>query len=96
MIDLANIRSLSDFQRNTRKHVRRLKESGKPEVLTINGEAQLVVQSAEAYQKLLDSADLADSVRTLERRLEAVKRGEKGVPARRVLAEVRKRLGLGG
>ena len=28
-LDLANIHSLSDFQRNVKKHIRRLKESGK-------------------------------------------------------------------
>ena len=66
MIDLADIRSLSDFQRNTKKHLRRLRRTGKPEVLTVNGQAELVVQSAGAYQKLLDLADLADSVDVLK------------------------------
>jgi PHD/YefM family antitoxin component YafN of YafNO toxin-antitoxin module len=92
MIDLKNIRSLSDFQRNTRRHVERLKKSGKPEVLTINGEAELVVQSAEGYQKLMAAADLNDSVRTLRERLASADRGSKGVPAKQVLAAVRKRL----
>lgn len=92
MIDLANIRSLSDFQRNTKKHLRRLKNTGQPEVLTINGQAELVVQSATAYQKLLDQADLAESVNILRKRIAA---GEKGIPAEQVLAAVKKRLGLG-
>lgn len=94
MIDLRNIRSLSDFQRNTKKHVERLKKSGKPEVLTINGEAELVVQSADGYQKLLDAADLGDSVQVLRQRLAAADDGTGGVPAKEVLAAVRKRLRL--
>jgi PHD/YefM family antitoxin component YafN of YafNO toxin-antitoxin module len=94
MIDVNNIRSLSDFQRNTKEHVKRLKKTGKAEVLTINGQAELVVQSAEAYQKLLDAADLADSVRILRTRLEAAGRGEKGIPSARVLGEIRAKLGL--
>ena len=49
-LDLVNIHSLSEFQRNTKEHIRKLKRSGKPAVLTVNGEAELVVQSAEAYQ----------------------------------------------
>ena len=94
MIDLNNIRSLSDFQRNTREHIRRLKRSGKPEVLTVNGKAEVVVQNAAAYQRLLDSADLADSVRVLGERLAGPRRRRKGIPADEVLAEIRTRLGL--
>ncbi len=94
MIDLNNIRSLSDFQRNTREHIQRLKETGKPEVLTVNGQAELIVQSAEAYQRLLDAADLAESVRILRERIRATDRGEPGIPAEQVLAEIRAKLGL--
>ncbi len=93
MIDLANIRSLSDFQRNTRKHLNRLKKTGKPEVLTVNGQAELVVQSAAAYQKLLDQADHGDSVSILRQRLAAADAGEAGVPAAQVLADIKKRVG---
>jgi PHD/YefM family antitoxin component YafN of YafNO toxin-antitoxin module len=95
MINLSNIRSLSDFQRNTKKHLQRLKESGEPEVLTVNGQAELVVQSAAAYQQLLDLADLSDSVRILKPRIAAADAGGKSVPADQVLAKVKKRLGLG-
>lgn len=50
MLDLANdIRSLSDFKRNTVALLDRLRESGHPLVLTINGKAELVVQDAAAY-----------------------------------------------
>jgi PHD/YefM family antitoxin component YafN of YafNO toxin-antitoxin module len=94
MIDLNNIRSLSDFQRNTREHIKRLKTTGQPEVLTVNGQAELVVQSAGAYQKLLDAADLAESVRILKERLGASPRGKKAIPADEVLQDIRARLGL--
>lgn len=94
MIDLRNIRSLSEFQRNTRQHVKRLKKTGKPEVLTINGQASLIVQSAEAYQKLLDAVELAESITVLHARMEAADRGVKGIPAADVLADIRTKLGL--
>lgn len=94
MIDLNDIHSLSEFQRNTREHIKRLKATGKPEVLTVNGQAEVVVQSAEAYQKLLDSADLAESVNILRKRLAAVDRGEPGIPADEVLRDIRAELGL--
>ena len=49
-----DIRSLSDFKRNTAPLLERMEESGQPLVLTVNGKAKLVVQDAASYQKLLD------------------------------------------
>ncbi len=54
MFRVADIFSLSDFQRRTREHIRRLRETGRPEVLTVNGRAELVVYAAEAYQEVAD------------------------------------------
>ena len=75
-INLSNIHSLSDFQRNTRDHLRQLKDSGEPVILTVNGQAEVVVQSAEAYQKLLDGQELLESIRSVSRGLQQAKRGE--------------------
>jgi hypothetical protein len=54
VLDLREIRPLTDFLRNHREHVSRLKRTGAPEVLTINGRAELVLQDAGSYQRLLD------------------------------------------
>jgi PHD/YefM family antitoxin component YafN of YafNO toxin-antitoxin module len=75
-VHLSNIYSLSDFQRNTRDHIAKLKETGTPAVLTVNGQAEVVVQSAGAYQKLLEDQALLESMRTISRSLEQTKRGE--------------------
>jgi len=85
MIVLGNIQSLSDFQRNTRAHIRRLGKTGKPEVLTVNGKASVVVQDAAAYQSLLDQLE---QVRTLAV-VESAKRGE-SIPVREAFASIRK------
>jgi PHD/YefM family antitoxin component YafN of YafNO toxin-antitoxin module len=53
MITPENIHSLTDFKRNTSVYVEKMKESKAPIVLTINGEASLIVQDAQAYQELL-------------------------------------------
>ncbi len=82
--NLSNIHSLSDFQRNAKVHVQALKASGDPAVLTVNGQAELVVQSAEAYQRLLDDHELLDTIRNISRGLDQAKRGE-GKPMRRFL-----------
>jgi PHD/YefM family antitoxin component YafN of YafNO toxin-antitoxin module len=92
-LDLANIHSLSDFQRNAKDHIRKLKASGKPAILTVNGEAEVVVQSAEAYQKLLDDRELLDGIRGISRGLEQAKRGE-GRPMREFLETLAKVHGI--
>jgi len=80
-IDLSNIYSLSEFQRNTRDHISKLKQTGHPAVLTVNGQAEIVVQSAEAYQKLLADQELLNNIRSIGRGLEQAKCGE-GRPMR--------------
>lgn len=62
MINLKDIHSLSDFQRNAREHVERLRETGRPEVLTVHGQAELVIQHADACQKLLHLAAHASAI----------------------------------
>lgn len=62
MIDLNEIYSLSDFQRNAREHIERLKKTGRPQVLTVNGKAEVVVQDAASYQKLLDLVEHAEAI----------------------------------
>lgn len=55
MIDIArDIDSLSEFKRNTKAFITRLKKTGAPVVLTINGKAAVVVQDATAFQKVLE------------------------------------------
>lgn len=83
-IHLSNIYSLSEFQRNTRDHIAELKQTGNPAVLTVNGQAEVVVQSAEAYQKLLDDQELLHSMRAISRSVEQAKRG-KGRSMRKAL-----------
>ena len=62
MIRLDDIFSLSDFQRRTKEHVRRLRATGRPTVLTVNGRPELVVHDAASYQELLDSLERAGAL----------------------------------
>jgi hypothetical protein len=82
MIALNDIRSLTDFQRNTKAHLRRLKATGRPEVLTVNGRPGLIVQDAAAYEETLDA------IRGIQRGLDAMKAGT-GKPFRQALDEIR-------
>lgn len=89
MIDLVrDIRSLTDFKRNTNDLVRQMKASKTPVILTVNGKAELVVQDAESYQALLDRLERAEAVEGIRRGLEQMERGE-GRPAEDVFAAFR-------
>ena len=84
MIALDDIRSLTDFQRNTRAHLKRLKTTGRPEVLTVNDKAEIVVQDAAAFEEMLDA------IRGIQRGLEEMRAG-KGESARKALDRIRAR-----
>lgn len=90
---LSEIYSLSDFQRNTRERIAKLKTSGNPAVLTVNGHAEVVVQSAEAYQKLLEDQETLEALRSVSRGLEQAQRGE-GRPMREFLEALAKEHGI--
>jgi len=82
MITLKDIRTLTEFKRNAKIHLRRLRKTGRPEVLTVNGKATLVVQNAAAYVEMIDA------IRGIQRGLESMAAGQ-GEPARKVLDRIR-------
>ncbi len=63
MIRSEDITSLTDFAKNTKAHIKRLKRTGRPELLTVNGKAEVVVQSATAYQLLIESLERLKRIR---------------------------------
>jgi prevent-host-death family protein len=94
MLDIGrDIHSLSDFKRNTTDFLQQMRGTGHPVVLTINGKAEIVVQVAASYQKLLDNLDELQT-------LEGIKRGLSDLEAGRVTSaenfekEFRKKHGL--
>ncbi len=67
MINLENIRSLTDFRRNASNYIDQIRETKAPLVLTINGEAAVIIQDARSFQQILDRLENA------EKELEAMK-----------------------
>jgi prevent-host-death family protein len=93
MINLKEeINSLSNFKRNTSDFIEQLKETGKPIILTINGKAELVVQDAESYQKLLELSEKLETIEALKPAIAEMKAG-KGEPAEKVFAELLQNIG---
>jgi len=88
-----HIHSLTEFKLHTPEFVQQLKETGEPLVLTINGKAELVVQDAASYQKLLDIAEEAKVLEGIRRGLEDMKAG-RTQPLEAALADLRRDLQL--
>ena len=90
-MDIArDIESRTHFKRNTAPLVAQLKATGAPMVLTVNGRAEIVVQDAASYQRLLDLIDRAEAVLGIRKGLEAMERKE-GIPAEEAIGTLRRK-----
>jgi prevent-host-death family protein len=90
-----DIHSLTAFKRDTARLVRQLKKTKEPVVLTVNGKAELVVQDAESYQRLLEAKDRLDAFEGIKRGLESMKRNA-GITAAEFLREFFAKKGSSG
>jgi prevent-host-death family protein len=97
MINLEKgIDSLTNFKRQTAEYLERLHKTGEPVVLTVNGKAQVVVQDAGAYQKLVDAAAKAERDETpaaIREGLADMKAG-RSKPARAALKALARKCGI--
>lgn len=75
MVLMEDIQSLSDFQRNARQRIKRLKETGRPAVLTVNGQAEIVVQDAKSYEALVAKAHELEEHKALLRSIRDYRAG---------------------
>jgi PHD/YefM family antitoxin component YafN of YafNO toxin-antitoxin module len=93
MLRTNEIHSLTDFLRNHKAHVSRLKKTQAPEVLTVNGKAEVVVQDAASYQIMLDRLHHMETLAAVQEGTASAERGELK-PAAQVLDEMRAKYGL--
>ncbi len=89
------MRPLTDFKRKMLEYMAELKRSGRLQVLTVNGRAEIVVQDAAAYQRLLEALDRGQAVAGIREGLADLERGDVAdadvtvATARRALASSR-------
>ncbi len=68
MIKLENIYPLTDFKRNAKAFVDRIKATKSPVVLTVNGKAEVVLQDAVAFQEMTERLQqVEEELRVLKR-----------------------------
>lgn len=77
MLNLSrDIQSLSHFKRNTSGLIEQMKQTGQPVVLTVNGKAEIIVQDAISYQKLLDKIEQLETIAGIRQGLLDIESGQ--------------------
>jgi PHD/YefM family antitoxin component YafN of YafNO toxin-antitoxin module len=103
-----DIHPVTDFVRNHKRHQQHLRETGRPEVLTVNGTPELVLHDVRAYEReaeearrlreenraLRDRLEELETLMALEEAYAEMQRGE-GRPMEAALPALRERLGMG-
>ena len=67
MFHCSSIHTVTEFSRKPAEHIKRLNEHKLPELLTVNGKAAVVVQDAEAYERVAKLAQYAESLQSIRR-----------------------------
>ncbi len=81
MLKISTIKPLTDFIRNSKAHIQTLRTTQEPEILTVNGEAAIVVQDAASYEKMALLAEQAIQDARLQSAMEYFREGGKGIAA---------------
>jgi prevent-host-death family protein len=88
-----DIHPLTDFKRKTTDFINRMKQTGRPVVLTVNGRPEIVVQDAVSYQQILDRLERYEAVAAIRLGVAATAAGRVR-PARQAPPELQGKLGL--
>jgi PHD/YefM family antitoxin component YafN of YafNO toxin-antitoxin module len=95
MFSVDHIHPLTEFKRNTSAFRDRLRKTGKPELLTIEGRPDMVIQDARAYQELLSRLDQIEAAEGIRQGLASMDRGE-GVSLAAFDKQIRRKYKLPG
>ena len=75
MKPMTDVDSLTHFTKNAPEIAERIKGSGAPLVLTVDGKAELVVQAAASYRRLLEKVERHETLEALREGLRDVDEG---------------------
>jgi prevent-host-death family protein len=75
MVKPSDIHTLTQFKRNSSELILRLEESGRPQVLTVDGRAKVVMLGVEAFERLTELAERAGAIAGIKSGLRDVQAG---------------------
>lgn len=88
MVKTSAIKPLTDFLRNSKSHIQTLHATREPAILTVNGEAAIVVQDASSYEKMAALAEQAIQDARLQSAMEYFREGGKGIASEDVFSRL--------
>ena len=83
-----DIKPVSEFRANAAKLIERVRDTGRPLVLTQRGHSAAVVLDVDEYEKLLEEVELLRDIQLAEKQID----GGKGVSNRKAKQEILRRL----
>jgi PHD/YefM family antitoxin component YafN of YafNO toxin-antitoxin module len=92
-VDLNQIHPVTDFVRNYKAYLTRIRETRKPEVLTVNGVAECVLIDAESFQEMKEAWEKVRFINAVNQSIESMNAGT-GKPASEAFREIRAKLDL--
>ena len=92
MLDTRQIHPMSDFVRNPKAHVARLKETRTPEVLTVNRRAEVVRLDTQTYEDLMERLSNIDKIAAIHAHMAEARKN--APPLEPITEEETERLGL--
>ena len=93
MIRATDIHSLTDFTRNAKTYIQQIRDSKSPMAITVNGDAQVVIQDAESFQHMVDELDHVRFIAAMRESEAAVRNGQVQ-DIDQAFSEIRGELGL--
>ena len=66
----------TEFKRDSARMIARIKETGRPQILTVNGKPSVIVIDAAAWQEMQDQLDHAETVAGIRKGLTQARAGE--------------------
>jgi len=93
MIRATNIHSLTDFTRNAKAYIQQIRDSKSPMALTVNGDAQVIVQDAGSFQEMVDELEHSRFIAAMRESEAAVSSGQVQ-DLDQAFSEIRGELGL--
>ncbi len=91
MYTTRDIYPVSDFNRKTSEHIKRIQDTRKPEVLTVNGKAAIVLVDPDSYDEMLQNQELLQSLKNIAIANEQHENGQ-SKPAKQVYQELKEEL----
>jgi len=88
----SDTRSLADFKANASELLDQLRATGRPLVLTVDGQPEVVVQDVRSYRHLIALAERLETIQAVRDGLASIERDE-GRPLDEVFDELEDELG---